>query len=670
MSPPTLTWHSANRQYLLAHIARLHKILTHYIEGFSSSSAAGSLDVEVDLAPEVAAVLETHPAPFDRLGQLFHLNPCEQDTLLLCVGMELDPRFESLCLTANRAPNRNYPTLGLALAALPTSDARILSAEGPLQRWQLIELGEAVALTHAPLRINRRILCYLLNEPASEAQLQGIWSTVSTPLAQPLPPSHQALADRVAATWQQAGGAPPVLQLCGIDRQAKQAIAAAACQQQGWNLAQVKGGALPGNGRDRYQLAQHCLREALLLNSAVLLDCHEANLVEPQREAAILEFMELLDIPLIVSSRDRLPQPQRTVLTLDVNALTRPEQHALWQTHLATPADLNGQLGALVAQFNLSAAAIQTACASAQAGPTPDTPTDAPTLQQLWHYCRVQTRPHLEDLAQRIESHAAWADLVLPEPQMAVLHNIAIHVRQRAKVYQEWGFAGRSQRGLGISALFSGESGTGKTLAAEVLAQELHLDLYRIDLSAVVSKYIGETEKNLRRIFDAAEAGGAVLLFDEADALFGKRTEVKDSHDRHANVEVSYLLQRMEAFQGLAILTTNLKKSLDQAFMRRLRFIVDFPFPNKQSRTEIWRRIFPANTPTAALKYERLGNLNVSGGNIRSIAMNAAFLAAEAETAVHMSHILQATQQEYIKLDLRLTNSETQDWLTPSVKRR
>ncbi|WP_042892085.1 ATP-binding protein, partial [Anaplasma marginale] len=188
--------------------------------------------------------------------------------------------------------------------------------------------------------------------------------------------------------------------------------------------------------------------------------------------------------------------------------------------------------------------------------------------------CRAQARPKLDDLAERIDSTADWEDLVLPEEQMKVLKEISAHVKQRGKVYQEWGFAKKSSRGLGISALFSGVSGTGKTTAAEVIARELRLDLYRIDLSAVISKYIGETEKNLRRVFDAAEWGGVVLLFDEADALFGKRTEVKDSHDHHANVEVSYLLQRMESYRGLSILTTNLKDSLDRAFMRRIRFIV------------------------------------------------------------------------------------------------
>jgi SpoVK/Ycf46/Vps4 family AAA+-type ATPase len=199
-------------------------------------------------------------------------------------------------------------------------------------------------------------------------------------------------------------------------------------------------------------------------------------------------------------------------------------------------------------------------------------------------------------------------------------------------------------------------------MAAESLALEQELDLYRIDLSAVVSKYIGETEKNLRRVFDAAEAGGAVLLFDEADALFGKRTEVKDSHDRYANIEVSYLLQRMESYRGLAILTTNLKESVDPAFMRRLRFVVTFPFPDAESRTEIWRRIFPDAVPTDRIVPEQLAKLAVAGGNIRNIALGAAFLAADEPAAVRMDHLLAAARSEYGKLERPLTSGELEGW--------
>jgi len=215
---------------------------------------------------------------------------------------------------------------------------------------------------------------------------------------------------------------------------------------------------------------------------------------------------------------------------------------------------------------------------------------------------------------------------------------------------------------LGINALFAGESGTGKTMAAEVIANSLRLNLYRIDLSAVVSKYIGETEKNLRHLFDSAENGGAILFFDEADALFGKRSEVKDSHDRYANIEVSYLLQRMESYRGLAILTTNMKNALDTAFLRRIRFIVQFPFPDAEQRAEIWRRIFPTDTPTEGLDVDKLARLNVAGGNIRNIALNAAFLAADAGEPVLMTHLLRAARGEYTKLEKPLTEVDIRGW--------
>ncbi|MGB7950896.1 MAG: ATP-binding protein, partial [Candidatus Binatia bacterium] len=280
----------------------------------------------------------------------------------------------------------------------------------------------------------------------------------------------------------------------------------------------------------------------------------------------------------------------------------------------------------------------------------------------LWRTCRDASRARLDDLAQRIEPAADWDDLILPEAQKVALRQIAAHAKHRLTVYQHWGFAAKGARGLGISALFAGESGTGKTMAAEVLASQLHLDLYRIDLASVVSKYIGDTEKNLRRVFDAAEDSGAILLFDEADALFGKRSEVRDSHDRYANIEVSYLLQRMEAYRGLAILTTNMKAALDVAFQRRLSFVVHFPFPDQHQRELIWRGVFPTATPLEQLDCAKLARLSMSGGNIRNIALNAAFLAAEEATPVRMKHLLQAAHSEAAKRDRPLSDAETRGW--------
>jgi SpoVK/Ycf46/Vps4 family AAA+-type ATPase len=257
-----------------------------------------------------------------------------------------------------------------------------------------------------------------------------------------------------------------------------------------------------------------------------------------------------------------------------------------------------------------------------------------------------------------LEPKATWDDIMLPDPEMRLLRQIAGQVGQRSRVYDEWGFRGKMNRGFGINALFTGESGTGKTMAAEVLANELQLHLYRIDLASVVSKYIGETEKNLRRLFDAAEDGDAILFFDEADALFGKRSEVKDSHDRYANIEINYLLQRMEAFHGLAILATNLKNGMDAAFLRRLRFIVQFPFPGVAERRRIWSNVFPYDMPTRGLDYDWLARLNLTGGSIHNVAINAAFAAAQAGEPLTMPMVLDAARSEFRKLERPINESD------------
>jgi SpoVK/Ycf46/Vps4 family AAA+-type ATPase len=277
---------------------------------------------------------------------------------------------------------------------------------------------------------------------------------------------------------------------------------------------------------------------------------------------------------------------------------------------------------------------------------------------RLWDDCLLMTRPRMDALAQRIVAKATWDDIVLPGPELTLLRRVASQLRHRMTVYETWGFARRMNRGLGISALFAGPSGTGKSMAAEVIANDLRLTLYRIDLSAVVSKYIGETEKNLSRLFDAAEEGGALLLFDEADALFGKRSEVKDSHDRYANIEINYLLQRMEAYRGVAILATNMKSALDTAFMRRLRFIVSFPFPSVVERTLMWARAFPERVPTEELVPARLALLPATGGMIHNIALNAAFTAADRDVPVSMDIVMEVARTEFRKLELPIVERE------------
>jgi SpoVK/Ycf46/Vps4 family AAA+-type ATPase len=352
----------------------------------------------------------------------------------------------------------------------------------------------------------------------------------------------------------------------------------------------------------------------------------------------------------------RDPQPGLSDLSfsVEVEKPTLGEQRDLWAAALGTRA---GELAArLTSQFNLSADEIRRIAGAALAETASQ---DEGVLgDRLWDACRVTLRPRVEALAQRLDPRATWGDIVLADEALDLLRQIGDQVGQRGKVYEEWGFASQMNRGLGISALFAGDSGTGKTMAAEVIANHLRLDLYRIDLSAVVSKYIGETEKNLRKLFDTVEDGGAILFFDEADALFGKRSEVKDSHDRYANIEINYLLQRMEAYRGLAILATNMKSALDTAFMRRLRFVVNFPFPAPEQRRQMWQKAFPPATPRAGLDYDRLARLNLTGGNIHTVAINAAFMAANAGSGVTMEHVLKAARIEFRKLDRAINEAD------------
>jgi hypothetical protein len=664
----TDNWHKANQRYLMARLAVVREALAHQTPAVGDGE--GTVDApapQASLALEQAAQALPAPAALDALVATFGLSCFERDVLLLCAGVELDSAFANLCATLQGDPQHRYASFGLALAALPEAHWSALTPDAPLRRWHLVEVGAGDGLTASHLRIDERVLHYLAGVSELDERLHGILEPV-LPIAE-LPPSHQALVQRLQDRWTATEELEelPIAQLRGSDPIAKRAVAATACAVLGLDLYALAAADVPVNAEERDTLLRLWEREVLLTGSALLLECEEFE--TPEQNRTLRTFLDRSQGPLVVSVRDNLPSVERPMLRLQVDLPTAPEQRTLWRQTLGPLASkLNGQLDALVSQFRLSGTAVHAASLAVlghSGFDDDDFPAKAPADlgSALWEACRCQTRPNLADLAQRIHPCADWNDLVLPQPQKEILRTIAAHVRQRARVYEDWGFAARSPRGLGITVLFSGASGTGKTMAAEVLAKYLHLDLYRIDLSTVVSKYIGETEKHLRRVFDAAEQGGAMLLFDEADALFGKRSEVKDSHDRYANIEVSYLLQRMEVYRGLAILTTNQKDALDAGFLRRLRFVVQFPFPDAEQRAEIWRRIFPDHTPAQALDYSKLARLSVAGGNIRNIALNAAFLAADEGKAVGMDHLLAAAHSEYAKLEKSLSTAETRDWL-------
>ena len=638
------SWHSANQQFLSKSLDQVRQVL---------EKQAGT---KTDQAEPNNNTLDNNydgqPFALELLSHCFGLTDFEQNLLLLCAGMELDGQWSNLCQASSGNP---YPTFGLALNLFESANWSSLTPSATLRRHQLIEIDGGNALVASPLRIDERILHYLTGVQYLDQRLQSLMHPVNAPGL--LVPSHQCLIEQIEQTWTQClpGSPLPVIQLIGADGASLRTVASETCQHLGLELQELSAEALPTDWQQLRTMQMLCEREYRLSRMAILLNCKDLDIEAVGRKSAIATFIDTVNLPLIVTSRDRRRQRHRPLVTLEVNQPTSTEQRHLWQSGLGDRAETwQGTIDALVSQFNLSPSAIHTVCLQGQAADTP-----AP----LWNLCRTQARPRLDELAQRIEARATWDSLVLPEKEQHIIQEISAHVAQRSRVYEDWGFGGRSGRGLGISALFSGASGTGKTTAAEVISRDLNLDLYRIDLSAVVSKYIGETEKNLRRIFDAAEGGGVILLFDEADALFGKRSDVNDSKDRYANMEVSYLLQRMESYRGLAILTTNLKNSMDQAFLRRLRFVVQFPFPDIKQRTEIWRRAFPTHTPTEGLVYERLAKLSIAGGNIRNIALNAAFIAAAANEPVMMKHLLQAAKREYLKLERPLTDAEVKGWV-------
>jgi len=670
-------WPEANQSYLSAALAAVHERLAVQAaqiegDGGAVSSAERRLD-EAQQDLDQAAERLPAPSALEALVAAFGLSPFERDLLLLCAGLELDTRFTPLCAALQGDSRRAYPTFSLAMKALPGAHWSAILPAAPLRRWRLVEVGTGDALTTSPLRIDERVLHYLAGFSYLDERLQWMADPVLVP--EELAPSHRTLANQIVEILSKGGVlANPIIQLCGGEEVGKSAISASACTDFGVQLYAIHAADIPAVVAERVALARLWVREAVLSSTALLVDCEDLDGKDGRdRTHAAVSFVESVQCMVFVTSRQPLIFKRRSALRLDVERPSPAEQQALWEKALGPLAQgLDGQLEGLVAQFKLGPREIQAASIEAlagwskedeelgEAGELGDSAELAPVL---WNVCRTQARPRLEDLAQRIDPAATWDDLVLSELQLQILKEIGVHLRGRARVYGTWGFASKGSRGLGISALFAGDSGTGKTMAAEVLANDLSLDLYRIDLSQVVSKYIGETEKNLRRVFDAAENGGAILLFDEADALFGKRSDVKDSHDRYANIEISYLLQRMEEYRGLAILTTNMKSALDRAFLRRIRFIVQFPFPDVSNRAEIWSRIFPEETPTDGLVFEKLARLNVAGGNIRNIALYAAFLAADSDEPVRMAHILRAARVEYAKMERALTEGEIGGWI-------
>ncbi len=610
-------------------------------------------------------------ATLGRIARLFGLSRFEAETLLLAAAADLDSAISALCAAAHGDAGRGgagdgwagrpWPSFGLALALLPEPHWSALTPDAPLRRWQLVELDSATGIATGRLRASEAILHHLAGICGPDERLSG-WVRQVPPRGR-LPASHAEAAARAATLWSApseagaseagttgAGEIPPVLELTGPDPGMLREAAAHIAEQAGLGLHAVAHADLPVRLEAVLPVLRLIQRDAMLAGAALLIE----GAVPCPALAAMLDLVQCRLI--LTAAKPGAGWGERRPVGFALALPEGAEARRLW-LHALPPGVDEATLDRAVSQFRLPPAAI---CATAHAVATAPLHTRP---EVLWTRCRAEAGMPAVGLAERIEPCAQWDDLVLPTASARLLRTVAAEHGQRSTVLERWGFAARGKRGLGTATLFAGPSGTGKTMAAEVIAGALALDLYRIDLSQVVSKWIGETEKNLAQLFDAAEAGAAVLLFDEADALFGKRSEVKDSHDRYANIEVSFLLQRLESYRGLAILATNSEQALDTAFLRRLRFIVQFPLPDTTQRAAIWRRIFPPQTPTEALRPEKLARLAVSGGTIRNIALTAAYLAADAGDAVGMGHIKQAAEIECAKLRRPLSSNETGDWV-------
>lgn len=585
----------------------------------SRLAALAAEQAEVEAGLRAAGHVPALAALADRLG----LTSFETDVVTLCLAAELDAETSAMIARASRAGP--HVTVGLAAAlagAGAASGLLAFSPAGTLLGLRVVELATDLPLAAAPLRLPSRIRDFLLGLDRLDEEAAGLLVPMERAA---LPATLTRLARDTAKSEATA--------LLGPPETGGRAIAVAAASALNRTPVRLDPSRLPGEVGTRDRALALVAREWALSRLVLVLDLH--GFAEP---AIVMPLLHRRVGPVVVLAPTRagLPAGMRAVTLPPADT---PAREALWRA--AAPRLARNDLARLARQFALTPEAITRIAA--------DVPTGRNRGAALWNRAREEAAPALTGLGQRIIPHATWKDLVLPAETTDALRAVADAVQARATV-DRWGFARPDGRGEGLAALLAGPSGTGKTLAAEVLASTLALDLWRIDLSGVVSKWIGETEKNLARVFDAAEAGGAVLFFDEADALFGKRTEVKDAHDRYANVETGYLLQRMETYRGLSVLATNLRSNLDQAFLRRLRFVIDVPFPDEAARRAIWERHIPPRAPTEKVDLDTLARLDLPGGAIRTVALNAASAAAASGTPINMAQLAAAARREFAKL--------------------
>lgn len=609
-----------------------------------------------------------------RLQQLFELDQFEVDSLLVCLALELDLRYERLYAYLHDDVTRKRASVDLTLNLLAPSAAAKFEARGhfladsPLLRHQLLHLWQDPSLPHPPLlaqylKVDPRIVQYLLGSDQVDERVRHCAVLSHRRAGFPELRGDAETVQRIRGFLNNCGDqGRVVIYLQGPYGVGKEGTADALCREMNIPLLVVELDQLASDPDRYWQAALSQLqREARLQQAAIYwkgFDC----LLSEQNPGLLRGFLRnLQDRPRLTfiggeaSWEPAGLMPGAPFARVELPRPAVADRVLLWKEALQGAASVadDVDLAEVAAKFRFSRGQIQDAAATAEhIAFLSDASAPKISAHDLYEACRRHSNPKLTTLARKVTPKYAWVDIVLPADRLDELRQICNHVKYRDRVYGAWGFDRKLSLGKGLNVLFAGPSGTGKTMAAEIIALELGLDLYKIDLSTVVSKYIGETEKNLSAIFSEAETSNAILFFDEADALFGKRSEVKDSHDRYANIETGYLLQRMEEYEGIVILATNFRKNMEEAFVRRLQFTIEFPFPDEMNRRRIWDGVWPKEVPLhQELDLDLLARrFEMSGGNIRNVALAAAFFAADGSGEVEMQHVMQATRREFQKL--------------------
>ncbi|MHC9293562.1 ATP-binding protein [Mycobacterium sp. LTG2003] len=610
-----------------------------------NESLRGALEERADTAE--AAGIELRLRVLARSAGLCDL---EVEFLIICQLPDLDTRFEKLYGYLNDDVTRRRATVGLALELSDLSPldaaARAMLAPGSAlvdNSLVVIDDADRPFLTRS-MRVPDRVTAYLLGDDTPDAALSGILVE---------PQGHHCAQSRELAQAFKSG-----VRLCYLRETVNDsgaAVATDALGAAGQTVMVCDAARLVANG-DVHDTIAVLGREALLRGAALVVSPIDA--LGPDTADIVFRLARMpVSVVLTGTSAWDPNWSDRVPLIAEAARITVGERSELWRRELGPLAE-SVDVADIAAQYVFGPRQVSAAITAAEALARSN--GSMPSDHDLRRGARSQNAAGLEHLARRIEPGVSWRDLVLPDKTLKQLRDLTTRARTREIVLSEWRMRPGGGRGTGVTALFAGDSGTGKTMAAEVIAGDLGLDLYTVNLATVVDKYIGETEKNLERIFTEASRVSAVLLFDEADAIFGKRSEVRDAHDRYANIESAYLLQRMETFDGLAVLATNLRANLDDAFTRRLDMVVDFPLPDESARLALWQHCLAAPVPTRGdLELESFAaSFPLSGGNIRSAAITAAYLAAETGSAIGSDHIGAAIHQEYRKLGRLLPTHE------------